>query len=143
MARAPLLVLFLALLDAVAPFSAIAPTLKLSRPRNRVRIESDPLGRLGKIAANRAKDVKFSGGINPAFSGAVVGGVLLGPLGLLGGLAMGAAAKERQDAENELKKLGLDKEFVVEVSKDLSKDIHLLISISITIIVSAVASPTQ
>jgi hypothetical protein len=56
---------------------------------------------------------------------------------------MGAAAKERQDAENELKKLGLDKEFVVEVSKDLSKDIHLLISISITIIGSAVASPTQ
>jgi len=118
MARILAIALFLALLEAVTPFAAIGSTPKVLQPvaRNRVRIESDPLGRLGKIATNRAKDVKFPGGVNPALGGAVVGGVLLGPLGLLGGLAMGAAAKERQDAENELQKLGLDREFVVEVS---------------------------
>lgn len=118
MARILAIALFLSLLGVVTSFSAVGPTPKFLQPvaRNRVRIESDPLGRLGKIATNRAKDVKFPGGLNPALGGAVVGGVLLGPLGLLGGLAMGAAAKERQDAENELQKLGLDREFVVEVS---------------------------
>ena len=80
----------------------------------------DPLSRIGRLAKGKIKDIgggdvpdAVSGG-KARIGGAVIGGLLGGPFGLLLGLGAGDTLANRAEAKKEMAKLGLNKKVIEE-----------------------------
>lgn len=84
----------------------------------RMMAGDDPLSRIGRIAKGKLDDVSGTSpgikGVNPVLGGAVIGGLIGGPFGLLLGIGAGNSLANEQAAAKEMEKLGLNKKIIAE-----------------------------
>lgn len=84
------------------------------RRMSTLMVSDDPFKRIGRIAKDKLGQAPE---VNPVLGGAVIGGIIAGPFGMLLGIGAGNSFANQKTAETEMQRMGMSKELIAEAQK--------------------------
>ena len=82
--------------------------------RPTLMVSDDPFKRIGRIAKDKLGQAPE---VNPVLGGAVLGGMIAGPFGMLLGIGAGNSFANQKTAETEMQRMGMSKQLIAEAQK--------------------------